>query len=220
MNRAVCYTMSRALYRKVGPTIRSLLAHNRIDRLYLLIEDDEFPMRLPECAYIINTSGQPYFRPGGPNWRQPWTHMVLMRAALSKFLPDEERVLSLDVDTIIRGDIGALWDMDLTGKYLAGVREPLKSQIYGRLYVNYGVVMLNLEALRDGMDDRIIEALNTRRYDFPEQDCVNELCAGRIMELPGMYNATPYTTPTDTVLIKHYAANPAWWNEEEVQAWR
>ena len=218
--RSVCYCMSRALYHKAAPSINSLLAHTRIDRMYLVIEDNEFPMRLPDFAQLINVDGQGYFTPGGPNWNQRWTHMVLMRAALSQILPNEDVVLSLDCDTIIRGDIGPLWDIDMTDWYLAGVKEPLKTAQYKRTYINFGVALMNLKRLRETRKDfEIIQALNQRHYEFPEQDCVSELCEGGILTIPGMYNATPYTEPTDRVLIRHYAANPGWYSEDEVRRW-
>lgn len=221
MTRSVCYVMSGELYRKAAPSINSLLAHTDVDKIYLVIEDNEFPMNLPRCAEIVNVAGQGWFTPGGPNWKQRWTHMVLMRAALSQILPREDIVLSLDCDTIIRGDIGGLWDIDLTDWYLAGVREPLKSRQYGRTYINFGVALMNLKRLRETRKDfEIIEALNTRHYEFPEQDCVSELCAGGILTIPGEYNVTPFTEPSDRVLIRHYAANPGWYQEDEVQRWR
>lgn len=220
MNKSVCYCLTRNIYERVLPSIHSLTANNKIDRIYLLIEDDEFPYPLPDNAHIINVINQPYFRPDGPNYAQKWTYMVLMRAALTKYLVREDRVLSLDVDTIIRGDISALWDYDLTGYYLAGVAEPYWTEKHGRLYVNMGSVMFNLKALRkDGIDDAMILALDTIPFNLCEQDCINRFCAGRILELPGDYNATRWTTPTDNVLIRHYAAEFGWFDTKEVQKW-
>lgn len=220
LRKSVCYCLTRNIYEKVLPSIHSLTAHTGIDRLYLVIEDDTFPYPLPDCAEIINVSGQTFFPPSGPNYNQRWTYMVLMRAALSKLLPAESQVLSLDVDTIIRGDISPLWDVDLDGYYLAGVCEPYWTSVYNRLYVNMGVVMFNLDKLRrDGKDDEIIRALNTERHNLNEQDVINERCAGNIIELPGRYNANPYTKHDDVVVIKHYAGTDGWFGNEEVQGW-
>ena len=220
MNKSFAYCLTRNIYHKVIPSIRSLTHFNDVDRIYLLIEDDTFPYELPEQAVTINVSDQPYFRHDGPNYNQRWTYMVLMRAALTKYLTDEERVLSLDVDTIIRGDIGALWDIDLTSWYLAGVREPYWSSVYKRLYVNMGVVMFNLDQLRrDGMDDRIIDVLNTEQHNLNEQDVINKLCARRMLEVAGRYNANPYTAHDSIVLIKHYAGTDNWYEMKEAQEW-
>ena len=220
MNKSVCYCLTRNIYRKAVPSIRSLNAHNKIDRTYLIIEDDEFPYPVGDNVCVINASGQKYFRPDGANYNTKWTYMALMRAALAKILLGEDRVLSLDVDTIIRGDISALWDYDLTGYYLAGVAEPYWTDELDRLYVNMGSVMFNLKAIRkDGIDDAMILALDTIPFNLCEQDCINQFCAGRILELPGDYNATRWTTPTDNVLIRHYAAEYGWFENEEVQRW-
>ena len=126
--KAAAYCATRNLYHDLIPSIKSLLLHSDVEKIYLLIEDDDFPEYLPPECKCINVSQQKYFIPGGPNWNRKWTWMVLMRCALSKILPpDLDRVLSLDADTIVEMDISDLWDLDLTGWYLAAAREPLKS---------------------------------------------------------------------------------------------
>ena len=218
--RAVCWMATRNLYYRLLPGVTSLLTSNTVDAAYLIIEDDDFPYTLPDVVRAVNVSKQAYFPIHGPNYHTKWTYMVMMRAALTKVLPDEDEVLCLDVDTIVRGNIGKLFDTDLSGYYLAGVREPEWSRIYNRLYVNMGVALFNLKKLReDGMDDRLIRALNTERFEFVEQDCINRECAGHILELPGEYNATRFTTKSGNPLIKHFAAIPNWHEEPEVMKW-
>ena len=217
----VCYCLTRNIYDRVMPSINSLVAYNKVDRIYLLTEDDVFPHPLPSCAKVINVRDQTIFPRSGPNYNTRWTYMVLMRAALTKYLTDEDRVLSLDIDTIFCGDVSALWDIDLTGYYLAGVAEPYWTKQLGRLYVNMGVVLFNLKKLReDGNDDEIIHALNTVQYNLNEQDAINQYCAGHILELPGDYNVTKFTTPFDKVLIRHYAAEYGWFESEDVNKWK
>lgn len=208
MKKAAAYCMTRNLYEMTVPSIKSLLINSDVDVVYLIIEDDEFPVQLPRTK-VINVSGQKYFTPGGINWNSPWTYMALMRAALPKLLR-ESQVLSLDCDTIIDGDISPLWEIPLKDYYLAAGMEPHKSD--GRIYVNVGVAMYNLAKLRkDGMADKIIEALNTKPYAFLEQDAFNEFCAGKIYNMPPEYNVHTWSQQTSKQpVIIHYAGHKDW----------
>ena len=203
--KAACYCGTRNLYGDMVPAYRSLLANSDVDKVYLLIEDDVFPYELPPQVETINVSNQPYFSKDGPNFRNSWTYMVLMRAALHRVFPDFDRILSLDVDTIVAKSISELWCLPIDDFYLAAAKEPYKSRY--RLYVNCGVMLLNLQKLRDdGKGDELIEALNTTRYGFNEQDCIAERCQGGIYVMSSDYNANNYTEPTTTPKIVHFAA--------------
>lgn len=216
--KAACYCGTRNLYQDMLPAVNSLLANSDVDKVYLLIEDDIFPYELPDKVETINVANQTYFRHDSPNYRNAWTYMVLMRAALHRVFPDLDRILSLDVDTIVAKDISELWDLPIDDYYLAAAKEPYKSRY--NLYVNCGVMLLNLKKLRDGKGDELIEALNTKRYGFNEQDCIAEHCRNGIYVMSSDYNANNYTEPTQTPKIVHFAALKQWQNHPLVQMYR
>lgn len=216
--KAAVYCGTRNLYDDMVTAAKSLLVHSDVDKIYFLIEDDVFPHKLPKCIEAINVSGQKWFSENGPNYRRKWTWMVMMRAALSKVFPDLDEILSLDVDTIVIDDISEIWEVPLGDYYLAACREPLKSE--HRLYINMGVALLNLRKLRDGMDDRIIHSLNTRSYEFAEQDCINKLCSGGILAIDGMYNVSDFTEKSNGRKIMHYACKKDWREYPTVKKYR
>ena len=203
--KAAVYCGTRNVYQDMVIAVNSLLSNTKVDRVYLLTEDDEFPYSMPANVHTINVSGQTYFDRGGINYHNGWTWMVLMRCALHRVLPELDRVLSLDTDTIVDADISELWDLDLDGYYLAAAKEPYKTNQQGRLYINAGVMMQNLKMLRDGKGDELIHALNTKIYGFCDQDCINEYCQGHILEIPSAYNVNNFTEYTSTPKIIHYA---------------
>ena len=209
--RVVVYCGTRNTYESMLASAKSLLYHTPVDKIYFLTEDDEFPQPLPGVITNINISGQQYFKQDGPNFNNAWTYMCLMRGAFTKLFPQHSKVLSLDMDIAINDDISALFDMDMSNYYLAGVHEPAREQ---EDYINFGVVMMNLDKLRmDRLDDKIIEALNTRRYDCPEQTCFSRMCAGKIKLLTPEYNYTPHgsiTGDTNNPIIYHYAGIKYW----------
>ena len=205
MFKAAVYTGSRNLYADMVTAVKSMLTNSDVDRIYLLIEDDEFPFSLPECVTTFNVSGQLYFRPDGPNMGSRYTYLAMMRAALAKVFPDLDRILSLDVDTIVDKDISEVWELPIDDCYYAASVE--KHRCYeGLLYTNTGVALYNLKKLRDdGKVDEVIDVLNTRRYTWVEQDVFNYLCQGRIAEMPSKYNVNTWTEPTGDPRILHYA---------------
>ena len=203
--KTAVYCASKSIYQDLIPAAKSLLAHSDVERIYFVIQDDDFPYEIPDCIKTINVSGQQFFRPDGPNYNRRWTWMTMMRAALPKLFPDLDAVLSLDVDTIVVQDVSDLWDIPLGDNYLAACREPMKSGSY--LYVNMGVVLFNLKLLREThKDDEIIHALNTWPYEFCEQDCIPLACKGQIKTIDSAYNACLWTERTDDPKIIHYAA--------------
>lgn len=215
MKKAAAYCMTRNLYNAAVPSIKSLLVNSDVDVVYLIIEDDEFPVKLPRTK-VINVSNQEFFRPDGPNMSSRYTYMAMMRAALCKILK-EHRVLSLDYDTIIDGDISELWTLPLGKNYLAAGLEPHKTTSDFQA-INAGVVLFNLKQMRDGKADQIIEALNCQPYAFLDQDAINEFCQGGILPLDPKYNQHTWSYPTDEKpVIVHYAGyEEAIWSRFEL----
>lgn len=216
-NRKIAvYTATRNLYPVMTPSIKSLLAHSTVDEVWLLIEDYKFPEPLPDKVHVMNVSGQEWFRRTGPNYHCGWSYMVLMKVALTKYFPNLDRLVTLDVDTIIVRDIDALWEMDLGDNYFAMAHDTGRE---GEYY-NGGVVVQNLKKLReDGMDDLLIGSLNVHQYEFCEQEAISKLCAGRVLELKPEYNDSDWTAHTAEPRIIHYAAERQWFGEPLVQYW-
>ena len=117
MMKAVVYSGSRNLYPHMVVAAKSLIAYSSADRIFFLIEDDEFPEPLPPLIETINVSGQTWFPAGGPNMKSQFTYMALVRACYGKLLPDDlDKVLQLDVDTVVVDNIDAMWDIDISHK--------------------------------------------------------------------------------------------------------
>lgn len=220
--KIVVYLATRNLYRLLPAAYNSLLAYNKPDHVYLLIEDDRLPYDVPDVITCVNVSEQTFFSHGGPNYSGRYTYMALMKAAVSKIFPDAEKVLVLDVDTIVNGDLSPLWEIDLNCSYYAAATEPRMSKIVGYTYSNVGVVMLNLDYLREThMEDDIIHELNTHYHPFPEQDVFNSLCTWHFTEIPADYNVTPtgLTGRPEREIVTHYAGLREWDNFDPVQYW-
>lgn len=207
------YCMTRNIYHKIFPSLHSLLMHSDVDTVFLITEDDDIGYELPRNVRIINVSNQKYFTPDGVNFKNSWTYMVLIRVALSKVLPDIDRVLTLDLDTIVDQNINELWDLPIDDYYCAAAYEPVKST-WNHMYINGGVVLWNLKKMRDGKCDEMIADLNKNFRPFPDQECISDLCKGKIYKLPSCYNASRVTEPTMYPKIHHFAAHRDWYNSQ------
>ena len=224
-DKVVLYLATRNLYDYLPAAYSSLLHYTKVDHVYLLIEDDTLPFKLPSNVTCMNVSNQTFFPKDGPNFSSAYTYMALMKAAVTKLFPDLHTVLILDVDTIVNDDITSIFSTDISDSYYAAVTEPYMSSKKGYTYSNVGVFLLNLDLLRSThMDDRIISALNTTKYTYPEQDAFNELCGDRFTELPAHYNVTKgisnITGTTSThASILHFASCKNWSPFRITQFW-
>jgi len=143
--------------------------------------------------------------------------MVLLRVVFTKLFPHLDRILTIDNDTIVRGNISELWDLDMDDYYIAGCLEPKKSNP-NFTYINMGVAMLNLAKLRDdGLDDKLVQDLNTYYFEEAEQTAINLACQEHTLILDPMYNRNNYTFTMNGKIqevgrekIVHYAAIKNW----------
>ena len=210
--KAAVYAGTRNVYEDMIPSMKSLLIHSDVDKIYFLIEDDEFPYELPPEVECINVSEQKWFTDKGVNYNSSWSYMILLRAVYPKIFPHLDIILSLDNDTIVNENISDIWELPIENYYFAAAKEPIRST-EDKLYTNIGVTLFNLKKFReDKLDDKIIIALNEEKYNFPEQDVLNKLCQGFIYELPSDYNVSNYTDIKNIYhrKINHYARVKQW----------
>lgn len=119
------------------------------------------------------------------------------RLLLPNLLPEFERALYLDVDTVILRDISPLFHVDLGSSLLAGVKGVYQNRDYIRLeslgiepgnYINAGVLLLNLAAMRrERLQQQFLE-LARKEFTFQDQDILNLACHRRIRHLPPAFN--------------------------------
>lgn len=218
---AAVYPVSKLYYEAILPSVKSLLIHSDVEKVYLLIEHAKFPNELPDCIETINAKNlkKQFFDAKGINVKKsPYAYLSMMRCAYGKIF-EESRILSLDADTIVIDDIGSeLWNMDMEGNYVAGVIEQKLSRKKRKNYINAGVMVFDLDRIRaDGKDDEMIESLNTKDFHWLEQDCINELCDRKIKILPRIYNASQFTGISKKTLIRHFAYEQNWIDYEIVK---
>ena len=205
-DKVAVYSGTRNVYQIMYTSLKSLLMNNKMDRVYLMIEDDEFPYAIPSNVILVNVSEQTFFTKGSANYGSPYSYMDLLRCALATLFRNEKIMLWLDIDTIIDDNIEDLFDMNMEGYFYAGAIEPAKSKGVFQ-YINTGVTLCNLKLLRMWQKEvQLIAMLNNYEFNYPGQDVMNILCQGMIRQMGSEYNSNPFVIPCAQPKVIHYAA--------------
>lgn len=124
------------------------------------------------------------------------TKAALLKFDLPNLLPLEDKVLYLDGDIVVRGDLLELFRMNLDGYYVAAAHETgkmyFKSDDVMRFpgYFNSGVMLLNLKKMRqDGITARLIEVKrNLRGKTLMDQPVFNEVFEHHVLHVDSKWN--------------------------------
>lgn len=174
-----------------------------------------------------------------------FAHIPVQRAHLNRstylrlLLPDllqDARVLYMDSDMVVTGDLTALMGLDLDGAPVAAVPCPTPATaelantgtMQGQ-YVNAGLLVMDLDAWRrEGISAQCIRLLTERKLLSEDQSAINIALRGRIKLLPAKYNIyaaeATYREPRDLpqeVVVLHYVVNvkPWMWNVPFGEIW-
>lgn len=131
---------------------------------------------------------------------------IYYRLLLPEIIPETyRRIIYLDADLVIEGDVARLWDMDDGGRYTLAVPNLCQRTMamvrhvdHERLgidphckYYNAGVLVINLDRWRTGnvarKSIRYVEE-NSDTVIFPDQDALNVVLAGKWGDLNPRWN--------------------------------
>lgn len=216
----IVYALTRNIYEWLLPSVRSLAEHNPEARVFILCEDDALPFDLPVRAAVINVTGQKYFPSIGEHRTEDFGGYINhLKVRYPDILPCD-KVIHLDVDTIVCDSLEGLWSTDVTGKWFAAVPESQTwYRPYGPTYYNMGVALINLDQMReDNISPVMSEYLMTAGRPFADQDAWNRFgCeAHKACALDMRYNESRVTGKTKSPAIVHYCATPDWWTNRSM----
>lgn len=209
----VVYCANRDIYPQLPTALNSLFRNNpEVEKIYLLIEDDRIPYINHPKVEFINCNAYDFLIREGLNCTKRFTYMAMTRCFLTKILK-EDKILYLDVDTVVDADLQELWNYNMRGNYVAGREESPG-------YINSGVMLMNLRLIRSsGLDDRMIDLLKRCRFVFPDQDVINLVFKGSITFLPAKFNAVgaDFLVYDKEISIRHFAGVTKPWKEKAAE---
>lgn len=223
---AVLYACNNNYAPYMGVSILSLMENNRTIKklkIYVVLdnvsENNIIKLQQMVCSFghdLIIIDGKNVCELmenlGVPMYRGSYaTHY---RKFFSLFLPSNiSRVLYLDSDTIICGDIGDLVTYELNGKCLGVVWDTLGlryKKLLGfrpeELYFNAGVTLIDVnEWKKRNYDEKLLNHIKSVRskYCNPDQDLFNIVFKGDTCLLPVEYNfQPPHRAYSDKIYFK------------------
>lgn len=129
---------------------------------------------------------------------------------MHRLLPELDRVIYMDTDTLIQTSLSELWNIDMNDCSCAGVLgtvnlkstwDELKTYpnaedfagVRGK-YINDGVMLMNLKWIRNWNPDALFLQMSKKNYHYLEQDIFNITCKDHIRILHPKYNVYAYMT--------------------------
>ena len=155
------------------------------------------------------------------------------RLFIASLFPQYDKIVYLDCDLVVLGDVSELYRTDLDGCIFGACPEQFvqntpEFRLYADKavgipaddYVNAGVLVIDLEQFRKHEIERKFVELITQ-YDFdlldPDQAYLNYLCHGRIKVLPNGWNKEPMPLPCEgSMNIIHFALYKKPWQYDSI----
>lgn len=225
-------------------TIRSLIANASKDYKYHIVvlntgldtektdkikamENENFRIEFADISYAIKD-----IRDKLPN-EQHFGLATWYRLFIQSLFPEYDKILYLDCDIVVLGDISELYNTDLEDNYIAGVIENwiLHSPVFSyytreavgiesKEYINAGIMVIDLKKFRENeIEQKFVKLINTYNFDVidPDQSYINYLCHGKIKYLPFDWNRTPLeNVACENPKIVHYALGAKPWHNPDM----
>lgn len=155
------------------------------------------------------------------------------RLFIASLFPQYSKIVYLDCDLVVLGDISQLYFTPMGENILAAgpeqyVQNTEEFRLYAKKalgvdpdrYVNAGVLLINLDAFRkEKVEEQFIELITNYEFDLldPDQAYLNYLCRDKILMLPNGWNKEPMDLPCEGKKnIVHYALYKKPWQYDDV----
>lgn len=165
-----------------------------------------------------------------------FTLTIYFRLFLADMFPAYDKGIYLDSDIVVPGDISELYQTELGQENIIGACPDFSIQNIPELvryieqgigvnrlkYINSGVLVLNLKAMREqAFSRRFLRLLSAYHVDCvaPDQDYLNAMCHGRIAYLNRCWDVMPEknSAPFDGPKLIHYNLFDKPWCYDGVQ---
>ncbi len=155
------------------------------------------------------------------------------RLFIASLFPEYNKILYLDCDLVILGDVSELYGTDLGENILAACPEAFVQNTpefrrYAEValglnpddYINTGVLLIDLNAFRKyEIEKKFVKLITDYDFDLldPDQAYINYLCRGKILVLPNGWNKEPMPIKCEGKKnIVHFALYKKPWQYDDV----
>lgn len=181
---------------------KELKKYNSLNEVYL-VNIDDYPSIHNEIekSFASKTKFSPY---------------ALIRLYVNKLniLKDLDRILYLDTDMAVNGNITSLYETPFDGKLMAASKDILdKNKPDDRNpNINSGMLLLNMKELsKTDLLEKTIALMNSKLYLTPDQTALNKIFKNKIKYVSYKYNWQNRKGPLPKdVIIRHYNGIFVW----------
>lgn len=151
------------------------------------------------------------------NQYTPFAFLRLFAASVDE-LPD--KVIYLDTDIMVPGNIKELFDIDISNYELGVVRDRVGKWFIGSNYFNSGVLLINMKKIKKtNLLEKVKDMCVDKKLFFPDQTALNKL-ATSVLYLPNKFNEQ-YNPKKDTI-IQHFCKRVKWlpfFHTQNIKPW-
>ena len=167
--------------------------------------------------------------------RDYYTKTTYFRLFIPNIYPQYNKVIYLDSDTVLLGDVAELYHQEMGSNLVAVVPDDIiqneeifqeyVEKVVGvadyRKYFNAGVLVMNLDEMRKSkFQEKFLYLLETVKFAVvQEQDYLNRLCKGRTKILESGWNRMPVQnnkTKVEKLNLIHYNLNYKPWHYDGI----
>ncbi len=165
--------------------------------------------------------------------RDYYSKTTYFRLFIAELFPEYNKVIYIDSDTIVLGDISELFNHELKDNYVGACNEQamIQTDVFGEYvekvlgidryqYFNAGILLLNTSLFRtEKILKKFIEMLD--KYTFAvtqDQDYLNVLCKGKVLFLEQTWNTEVYgkiPVSQNEIKILHYIMVSKPWHYDD-----
>lgn len=188
----------------ISPTFTPLNESHRafLEKVYTSVNADS--------RVILADMGE-YYREtlkNSPNGENEYTPYAFLRLYLPK-IKGLDKVLYLDTDTVICGDISSLYNTDISDYEYAAALDYYGKVFMGYKYINSGVMLMNLDVIRKtGLFDNAVALCKRKKLFLPDQTALHRLTTRKLI-LDGKFNEQKHYNRKATV-IQHFTKTILW----------
>lgn len=139
----------------------------------------------------------------------PYSPYTLLRL-LADEIPDiPDKILYLDVDIVVGGDISELYNYNITDYDYGAIKDYYGKWFINSKYVNAGVILFNMKRMRENkIFEKCRHLVNTKKMLFSDQSALNK-CATKKLFLPSKFNSQRRDHDSD--VIRHFCKSIRWY---------
>ena len=148
------------------------------------------------------------------------------RLLLSSVLPHIDKIIYSDCDVINFEDLSDMYNLEIKDNiyfkglldYYSNTNELLEYGIYSEVYINSGILLMNLKSIRiNAIERELIELCNNEYLNHHDQTAINLICSGHLEKLPVKYAIFKFESFSQLIKYNNEQSRKYRYSEKELK---